>query len=76
MSGPHSRGEELQQIEAFLAEQGYRMECDPGSIPGEGHYLVALQGDPDAIDLDTVPTQVVDAARRWSDLLDEIIEED
>lgn len=65
------------QLEAFLRDRGYQMDFDPGSIPGEGHYLVRCRDD-HTIDIDEeeVPEDVVTAAREWSELTDRLAEAD
>jgi hypothetical protein len=71
-----SRPAELDEIEAFLAERGFKMEVDIGSIPGEGHDIVSLTEDRDFIvDIDALPNEVLVAARRWSELIDQWMEE-
>lgn len=62
---PADRREEIQHQ---LAEQGYRMEYDPGSIPGEGHGLVRIATGEAA---DDVSEPIAGLAEVWSRLTDE-----
>jgi hypothetical protein len=64
-TGPVDRRDEIQHE---LAEQGFRMEYDPGSIPGEGHCLVSIDTG-EAVD--DPPEPVARLAEEWSRLTDE-----
>ncbi|MBR8428312.1 MULTISPECIES: hypothetical protein [Burkholderia] len=63
-TGPDRRDE----IQRQLAEHGFRMEYDPGSIPGEGHCLVSIETGEIA---DDPPETVAHLAEEWSRLTDE-----
>lgn len=64
------------EIETTLASHGYRMELDAGAIPGEGHLLLASNGNDHVLDADQVSPTVAALAREWSDLTDHLIELD
>lgn len=57
------------QIEMRLNALGFAMEYDQGSMPGEGHILLALSGEAVEPNGDT-PAEVMALAKEWSDLAD------
>jgi hypothetical protein len=65
-----SRVDAIDRREAIaqkLATEGFRMEYDPGAIPGEGHLLIRVANGQMVDDPDDA---IAHLAREWSDLTD------
>lgn len=57
------------EIQTRLKALGFSMEYDFGSMPGEGHLLLAASGE--VIEpTRATPAEVMQLAKEWSDLAD------
>lgn len=57
-----------EEIAEELASAGFRMEYDPGAIPGEGHVLIQIASGEV---VDEPDESIASLAREWSNLTDE-----
>jgi hypothetical protein len=71
LSAPTASGvdanDRREAIAQELATAGFRMEYDPGAIPGEGHLLICVENGETVDDPDEA---IANLAKEWSDLTD------
>lgn len=65
---PDSIEDRREEIAEVLKSAGFRMEYDPGAIPGEGHVLIQIESGEV---VDEPDEAIARLAREWSDLTDE-----
>lgn len=65
---PHSMEDRREEIAEVLKSAGFRMEYDPGAIPGEGHVLIQIESGEV---VDEPDEAIARLAREWSGLTDE-----